>query len=296
MLQKDNPCKVYKRKSDKRAFEKWPGGKSFLKNEELVVTVFEEGIGNLVHRYDKCLNLHGDYVQRCLAEKGLYVQRSVVDVAEEIPFFTEPGTPSYYSTRLDHVPLADESWFNIQIPSRRISIWRKCGVLYHSSHIKGINRIGGSGILLSGGIVFECHTPLSDSVLQLTKNVTIKDVIYWVSESWNNVTQNCLLKWWKKLWPNLADSIKVEQGEANKSEILPLIKCIPDCKEATEHTVTEWLSCATEANQLYTDEEIISLVQNKPQDDSDLEETDEPENVLVSHSEAANALEIALHS
>ncbi|GBL74819.1 hypothetical protein AVEN_44249-1 [Araneus ventricosus] len=38
----------------------------------------------------------------------------------------------------------------------------------------------------------------------------------------------------------------------------------------------------------------MPLVQNKPQDDSDLEETDEPENVLVSHSEAANALEIAL--
>ncbi|GBM24700.1 hypothetical protein AVEN_46196-1 [Araneus ventricosus] len=36
------------------------------------------------------------------------------------------------------------------------------------------------------------------------------------------------------------------------------------------------------------------LVQNKPQDDPDLEENDEPENVLVSHSEAANALEIAL--
>ncbi|GBM20842.1 hypothetical protein AVEN_224093-1 [Araneus ventricosus] len=51
---------------------------------------------------------------------------------------------------------------------------------------------------------------------------------------------------------------------------------------------------ATEANQLYTDEEIISLVQNKPQNDSDLEETDEPENVLASHSEPANALEIAL--
>ncbi|GBM20792.1 hypothetical protein AVEN_108243-1 [Araneus ventricosus] len=66
------------------------------------------------------------------------------------------------------------------------------------------------------------------------------------------------------------------------------------CEDATEHTVTEWLSCDPEANQLYTDEEIISLVQNKPQDDSDLEETDEPENVLVSHSEAANAVEIAL--
>ncbi|GBN56460.1 hypothetical protein AVEN_75978-1 [Araneus ventricosus] len=103
----------------------------------------------------------------------------------------------------------------------------------------------------------------SDSVLQLIKNVTIKDVIYWVSESWDNVTQNCLVKTWKKLRPSLADSSKVEQGEANKSEILQLIKCIPGSEDATEHTVTEWMSCDTEANQLYTDEEIISLVRNK---------------------------------
>ncbi|GBM45252.1 hypothetical protein AVEN_140144-1 [Araneus ventricosus] len=103
-----------------------------------------------------------------------------------------------------------------------------------------------------------------------------------------------VIKSWKKLWTSLADSSKIEQGEANKSEFLPLIKCIPCCEYATEHTVTEWLSCDTEVNQFYTDEEIISLVQNKPQGDSDLEETDEPENVLVSHSEAANALEIAL--
>ncbi|GBN10426.1 hypothetical protein AVEN_190777-1 [Araneus ventricosus] len=66
------------------------------------------------------------------------------------------------------------------------------------------------------------------------------------------------------------------------------------CEDAIEHTVTEWLSRDTEANQLYIDEQIISLVKNKPQDDSDLEETDEPGNVLVSHSEDANALEIAL--
>ncbi|GBN37905.1 Jerky -like [Araneus ventricosus] len=69
---------------------------------------------------------------------------------------------------------------------------------------------------------------------------------------------------------------------------------VASCEDATERTVIEWLSCDIEANQLYTDEEIFYLVQNKPQDDSDLEETDEPENVLVSHSEAANALEIAL--
>ncbi|GBO20417.1 hypothetical protein AVEN_51666-1 [Araneus ventricosus] len=72
------------------------------------------------------------------------------------------------------------------------------------------------------------------------------------------------------------------------------MKCIPGCEDAAEHTATEWLSCDTEANQLHTDDEIISSVQIKPQNDSDLEETDEPENFGVSHSEVANALEMTL--
>ncbi|GBM68052.1 hypothetical protein AVEN_222852-1, partial [Araneus ventricosus] len=48
-------------------------GQCFQKNEKiqnnvkahlasLAGTFFEEGIGNLVHRNHKCLNLHGDYV------------------------------------------------------------------------------------------------------------------------------------------------------------------------------------------------------------------------------------------
>ncbi|GBM25953.1 Histone-lysine N-methyltransferase SETMAR [Araneus ventricosus] len=51
------------------------GGQSFQKNEEiqssikahltsLAATFFEEGIGNLVYRYDKYLNVHGDYVEK----------------------------------------------------------------------------------------------------------------------------------------------------------------------------------------------------------------------------------------
>ncbi|GBM07016.1 hypothetical protein AVEN_63462-1 [Araneus ventricosus] len=53
----------------------WPGSQRFQENEEfqykgkapltsLAATFFEEGIGNLVYRYDKCLNLHGDYVEK----------------------------------------------------------------------------------------------------------------------------------------------------------------------------------------------------------------------------------------
>ncbi|GBM11167.1 hypothetical protein AVEN_133904-1 [Araneus ventricosus] len=51
------------------------GRQSFQKNEEiqsnvkanltsLVETFFEDGIGNLVHQYDKCLNLHRNYVEK----------------------------------------------------------------------------------------------------------------------------------------------------------------------------------------------------------------------------------------
>ncbi|GBM09561.1 hypothetical protein AVEN_29416-1 [Araneus ventricosus] len=53
----------------------WVRGQRFLKNEKiqskvkalltpLAAMFFEEGIGNLVYRYNKCLNLHGDYVER----------------------------------------------------------------------------------------------------------------------------------------------------------------------------------------------------------------------------------------
>ena len=51
------------------------GRQRFQANEELqnnvkahlnslAATFYEEGIGKLVHRYDKCLNLHGDYVEK----------------------------------------------------------------------------------------------------------------------------------------------------------------------------------------------------------------------------------------
>lgn len=52
----------------------------------------------------------------------------------------------------------------------------------------------------------------SVSIRQLIQKVTMKDVIFWVSESWDSVTQNCLIKSWKTLWPILAIYSDVEQG------------------------------------------------------------------------------------
>ncbi|XP_035212343.1 histone-lysine N-methyltransferase SETMAR-like [Stegodyphus dumicola] len=55
--------------------KQWLGGKSFQNDVELKETVtthfqslagtfYEEGIAKLVHRYDKCLNRQGDYVEK----------------------------------------------------------------------------------------------------------------------------------------------------------------------------------------------------------------------------------------
>lgn len=55
--------------------KKWLGGRRFETNEELqdkvktyfsslAATFYEEGIEKLVHRYDKCLNMYGDYVEK----------------------------------------------------------------------------------------------------------------------------------------------------------------------------------------------------------------------------------------
>lgn len=58
-----------------REMKAWLGGQRFANNDELQNAVttylgslaadfFEEGIGKLVSRYDKCLNLHGDYIEK----------------------------------------------------------------------------------------------------------------------------------------------------------------------------------------------------------------------------------------
>ena len=69
-------------------------------------------------------------------------------------------------------------------------------------------------------------------------------------QSQDNVTQNCLVESWEKV----------------------IVKFIIKCEDATEHIVTEWMSCDTEAN---LDKKKNTLVRHKPQDDSDLDEADE---------------------
>lgn len=68
------------------------------------------------------------------------------------------------------------------------------------------------------------------------------------------------------------------------------MKYITVWKEGNGNKVIEWLL----SDNVCTYEEIISLVQNKPQDDFHPEEIDEANSLYVSYSDAANAFEIVL--
>ncbi|GBN07434.1 hypothetical protein AVEN_68705-1 [Araneus ventricosus] len=68
----------------------------------------------------------------------------------------------------------------------------------------------------------------------------------------------------KEAIEKLREKIPKDQEKDLYDDTYRLYLILKGCEDATEHTATELLSCDTEANQLCTDEEIISLVQNKP--------------------------------
>lgn len=74
---------------------------------------------------------------------------------------------------------------------------------------------------------------------------------------------------------------------------MKLFKCISECKEANGKVATERLLSDTEAHHVYIDEEIISLVQNKPQEDTDIQEIYK---VILLCGDVAIALEGAIEN
>lgn len=74
---------------------------------------------------------------------------------------------------------------------------------------------------------------------------------------------------------------------------MKLFKCISDCKEANGNVATERLWSDTEAHHIYIDEEILFLLQNKPQDDTDLQEIYK---VILLCGDVAIALEGAIEN
>lgn len=137
------------------------------------------------------------------------------------------------------------------------------------------------------------------SLIEKLKMITIKDVIYWVAESWESTSEHLLQKSWSKLWPSLTfEENSSQNGDRNDAiQIQELLQNIPGCEDANANDVNEWLQGDDNDHEMLNDQQIIEMVLKEPDDISDESEgeaDDDSELKLVSHSDAAAAFDVAL--
>ncbi|XP_046677224.1 jerky protein homolog-like [Homalodisca vitripennis] len=133
------------------------------------------------------------------------------------------------------------------------------------------------------------------TILQKLKKITIKDVIFWVAEAWENTSVGALQKSWKNLWPDL-QFVEEVVPPVNECELLPLVKKIPGCENVEKECVDKWTAVDDKGFEEYTDEDIVAQVQGVPADDScsSEDEGDAQTTDIVPHSAAASAFDLAL--
>ena len=110
-----------------------------------------------------------------------------------------------------------------------------------------------------------------------------KVVIYWLAEAWDNSNKHLIQTSWKKEWPSLMFEETPSSLASSSNDILQLVQEIPGYEDAGENCLQEWISCNDNGHQDITDETIVSMVQNQPDDNSedrDSEGEDTPKNVL----------------
>uniref|UniRef100_K7GGY3 HTH CENPB-type domain-containing protein n=1 Tax=Pelodiscus sinensis TaxID=13735 RepID=K7GGY3_PELSI len=136
-------------------------------------------------------------------------------------------------------------------------------------------------------------TDNGNGMLDKLRTVNIKDVIYWIAQSWEEIEPITLARSWRKLILN--DENTQEMMQENCDNLLPLLQQIPGCEKVNDDDIQE--SMENDEQQELTDRDIIALVNrddNDNEDDEDEDTNDNDKTERISHSEGVKALEAAL--
>lgn len=147
------------------------------------------------------------------------------------------------------------------------------------------------------------------------KSINIKDVIYMVATSYEEVPSSTIVKSWRKAWPEVEKTIDdhaednpmLTEGPHDQLEpddnvtLLNELQRIPDMPEIQENDVGDWLAtCDDELeNEFLTDEEIVQNLLKEREDgearneEEEEEDEEDDEGEKISHVEARNALQLA---
>ncbi|XP_035206294.1 jerky protein homolog [Stegodyphus dumicola] len=158
--------------------------------------------------------------------------------------------------------------------------------------------------LVSGNIVATLLPPKVTSLIQpMDQGFTVKDAVYAIAQSWNQVKNTTLQKCWRKLWPaaNPASDLTLQTDEEENhqdalTKVLDVVRSTDNpLKNLPEDEVEEWLLIDENepVEQELTDKDIINTVVN-PQPTQNLEENDSDaeteEKEKISWAEAAESL------
>uniref|UniRef100_K7G5J3 Jerky protein homolog-like n=1 Tax=Pelodiscus sinensis TaxID=13735 RepID=K7G5J3_PELSI len=78
-----------------------------------------------------------------------------------------------------------------------------------------------------------------NGMIDKLRTVNIKDVIYWIAQSWEEIVPQTLARSWRKLLPK--DENTQEMVQENWDNLLPLLQQIPGCEKVNDDDIQEWM-------------------------------------------------------
>lgn len=149
------------------------------------------------------------------------------------------------------------------------------------------------------------------SLLNAVKSVNIKDVIYFIASSYEEISSDTLVKSWRKLWPEIENLIRTKENNEDtvidKNEektILEGVRKIVSAEDVGDSAVYDWLNCDDVLGREHlTDDEILHgiLVDKCPENNISTaiesindNSVENYEDRKISHSAGRTALEITI--
>lgn len=133
----------------------------------------------------------------------------------------------------------------------------------------------------------------SMSVKEFWRNYTIKDAIYNVASSWDDLTVSNLKNGWNKLWPeSTIDPVPEETQSVSVDEIVELCNSGRQNENLTADEITDWLECdrLDGGFEMLNDEEIISRVTNDEGTNEEDDDEDHEPKPTTTHAEVETML------
>lgn len=161
------------------------------------------------------------------------------------------------------------------------------------------------------------YTENGDSIIDAMKKITLKDVVYWVSEAWDAVRASTIQKSWSKV-VDFEDSDSEEEMPLNElasklrsrekiaptssvmsktveeeQSLLELMQSLEGCENVDKRYVMEWINADDIEEELSIEEITDSFQESEKASDDDEVVNEQPSN-KISHQEGFASLEKAL--